>query len=253
MNVFVTSLLKIINNPDIQDTNYNIAYYILENYYEISQMTLQEIADACYVSVSTLNRFFRIFGLKKFSIIKDLMTLHATARISQLEERAAHKNNEQVDYLLKLVLKDQDYQFVVSEKLIQQCCQIIDQCQRVVLIGSNEMMDSLLRFQGDMAMMKKLVIQNTIYNNNFIEPRKSDLVILLSMTGRIAELKPSLIEKLMKSQNHLICVGYKNFLNDRALFLKIPNYLDEALENMILDNYFQNIAYQYCEDYYDFK
>lgn len=27
MNVFVTSLLKIINNPDIQDTNYNIAYY----------------------------------------------------------------------------------------------------------------------------------------------------------------------------------------------------------------------------------
>ena len=26
MNVFVTSLLKIINNPDIQDTNYNIAF-----------------------------------------------------------------------------------------------------------------------------------------------------------------------------------------------------------------------------------
>ena len=62
MNVFVTSLLKIINNPDIQDTNYNIAYYLLLHYYDVFEMTLQEIADACYVSVSTLNRFFRIFG-----------------------------------------------------------------------------------------------------------------------------------------------------------------------------------------------
>ena len=35
MNVFVTSLLKIINNPDIQDTNYNIAYYLLLHYYDV--------------------------------------------------------------------------------------------------------------------------------------------------------------------------------------------------------------------------
>ena len=91
MNVFVTSLLKIINNPDIQDTNYNIAYYLLLHYYDVFEMTLQEIADACYVSVSTLNRFFRIFGFKKFSIIKDLMQVHAAARISQLEERSIRK------------------------------------------------------------------------------------------------------------------------------------------------------------------
>ena len=42
MNVFVTSLLKIINNPDIQDTNYNIAYYLLLHYYDVFEMTLQE-------------------------------------------------------------------------------------------------------------------------------------------------------------------------------------------------------------------
>ena len=39
---------------------------------------------------------------------------------------------------------------------------MIKKCSRVILIGSNEMMDSLLRFQGDMVMMQKLVIQNTI-------------------------------------------------------------------------------------------
>ena len=39
MNVFVTSLLKIINNPDIQDTNYNIAYYLLLHYYDVFEMT----------------------------------------------------------------------------------------------------------------------------------------------------------------------------------------------------------------------
>ena len=52
-------------------------------------------------------------------------------------------------------------------------------------------------------------------------------------------------------KNNLICVGYKNFLCEKALFLKIPSYLDETLENMILDNYFQNIAYCYYGGYYD--
>ena len=100
-------------------------------------------------------------------------------------------------------------------------------------------------------MMQKLVIQNTIYNNNYIEPQADDLIILLSMTGRIAELKPTLIEHLLVGKNNLICVGYKNFLCEKALFLKIPSYLDETLENMILDNYFQNIAYCYYGGYYD--
>lgn len=253
MNVFVTSLLKIINNPDIQDTNYNIAYYLLMHYYEIPQMTLQEIADACYVSVSTLNRFFRIFDLKKFTIIKDLMIVHATARLTQLEERYRRKNNQQINQLLQLVLNEQDYQLITDVEIIKRCCQMINAAKRIILIGSNEMMDSLLRFQGDMTMMRKLVVQNTIYSNNYIKPDNDDLVVLLSMTGRIAELKPSLIKALMESKNNLICVGYKNFLANRSVFLKIPNYLDEALENMILDNYFQNITYQYCEDYYDFR
>lgn len=70
MNVFVTSLLKIINNPDIQDTNYNIAYYLLLHYYDVFEMTLEEIADACYVSVSTLNPFLEYLDLKNFQLLK---------------------------------------------------------------------------------------------------------------------------------------------------------------------------------------
>ena len=37
-------------------------------------------------------------------------------------------------------------------------------------------------------------------------------------------------------------LAIKIFFVKKALFLKIPSYLDETLENMILDNYFQNIA-----------
>ena len=71
MNVFVTSLLKIINNPDIQDTNYNIAYYLLLHYYDVFEMTLQEIADACYVSVFySQSLFLEYLDLKNFQLLK---------------------------------------------------------------------------------------------------------------------------------------------------------------------------------------
>ena len=43
--------------------------------------------------------FLEYLDLKNFSIIKDLMQVHAAARISQLEERSIRKNNQQVNQL----------------------------------------------------------------------------------------------------------------------------------------------------------
>ena len=105
-----------------------------------------------------------------------------------------------------------------DQGLINQCCEMIKKCSRVILIGSNEMMDSLLRFQGDMVMMQKLVIQNTIYNNNYIEPQADDLIILLSMTGRIAELKPTLIEHLLVGKTILFVLAIKIFFVKKPYF-----------------------------------
>ena len=70
MNVFVTSLLKIINNPDIQDTNYNIAYYLLLHYYDVFEMTLQEIEMHVMFLFLLSIAFLEYLDLKNFQLLK---------------------------------------------------------------------------------------------------------------------------------------------------------------------------------------
>lgn len=58
MNNFFTALEKILENPEVHGTNYNIAYYLLTHYDDIQSMNLQDLANACFVSSSTIKRFF---------------------------------------------------------------------------------------------------------------------------------------------------------------------------------------------------
>ena len=70
MNVFVTSLLKIINNPDIQDTNYNIAYYLLLHYYDVFEMTLRKLQMHVMFLFLLSIAFLEYLDLKNFQLLK---------------------------------------------------------------------------------------------------------------------------------------------------------------------------------------
>ena len=52
-------------------------------------------------------------------------------------------------------------------------------------------------------------------------------------------------------QHDLVMVGYQKFY-DTNLLLKIPDYVDDALQNLIVNYYFENISYcYYCKYYVD--
>ena len=92
MNNFITTLLQFINNPDERDTNYNIVYCLISHCHELDKMSVQDLADECYVSVSTFNRFFKLFGFKKFVIFKQLIASHVVIRLSQMQYRIKLKD-----------------------------------------------------------------------------------------------------------------------------------------------------------------
>ena len=79
MNNLITSLLIFINNPEVRDTDYQIASCLLSHCHDIRHMTIQELAEKSYVSVSTINRFLKIFGFSRYSIFKEVLN-HTAGR-----------------------------------------------------------------------------------------------------------------------------------------------------------------------------
>ncbi|HAM31687.1 MAG TPA: MurR/RpiR family transcriptional regulator [Erysipelotrichaceae bacterium] len=70
-NPFVLNQLLHITNDNYQkDANYAIAKTMLDHFYELPHMTIQEAADLCFVSTASISRFVRYLGYSGFSEFK---------------------------------------------------------------------------------------------------------------------------------------------------------------------------------------
>lgn len=69
---FIYKLQNIVNtSPDSDDTNINIARCILKNIDKIKKRTsLQDFADICYTSQSSISRFSQYLGYANFNDLK---------------------------------------------------------------------------------------------------------------------------------------------------------------------------------------
>ena len=85
MNCFFNALFLFVNNPEVRDINYQIALGLLENGHELDYLTINELAERCFVSTSSLNRFFRIYGDKKYLIFKALFSSYLRIRYVQIQ------------------------------------------------------------------------------------------------------------------------------------------------------------------------
>lgn len=247
MNSFFNALFAFINNPEVRDMNYQIALGLLENGHELDYLTINELAERCFVSTSSLNRFFRIFGYKKYMILKALFSSHMRIRYVQIQNRINNKDYDMLNKVFLSFLLPEDYERLIDHTWVKEVCEMIHKSRRVILIGSDEMSSYFTRMQSDFYVMGKLVVKDSIYKTNFFTPEKDDCVILLSMEGRIVDLNPWLLDKLKENNPHIITLGHYDYIQD-AYGLTIPQGLDEVLENMILDYYIQKITY-YAENY----
>lgn len=70
-NPFVLNQLLHLTNENYQkDANYAIAKIMLDHFYELPQMTIQQAADLCFVSTASISRFVRYLGYSGFSEFK---------------------------------------------------------------------------------------------------------------------------------------------------------------------------------------
>ena len=111
------------------------------------------------------------------------------------------------------------------------------------------MISSTLRFQGDIVVMGKNVLKDSMYEGNRFTPKATDLVLIFSMTGRIFELSRNLLSSLQVANPEIWLCGQRYLLEDDEFVLMIPNAIGEVVENLIINYYFTCITYRYAQRY----
>ena len=60
-------LLREINVTNKKGSSYDIARALMNHYHEIPELTIHELADACYISSASLSRFIRMLGFDHYT------------------------------------------------------------------------------------------------------------------------------------------------------------------------------------------
>ena len=71
-------LIIFLDTAQENDTNYNIAWFMANNFYRIANMRISELAAECFVSPATISRFCRALGYENFAHLKqECYTFHS--------------------------------------------------------------------------------------------------------------------------------------------------------------------------------
>ncbi|MDD6258178.1 MAG: hypothetical protein PUA69_02865 [Erysipelotrichaceae bacterium] len=205
---YLTTLLKIVNRNDENDINCVLARYFLEHFNDLDDMSINAVADECYVSRSSVQRFIKYLGADSFTVFKD--------KIPELKnhEKAflIYTNHEDFQQYLSQSINDmmQDINHQAETDGLDKMADLIGKSRNVVLMIAETSNTAGRNFQQAMMSVGKLVrlISDATTEYSILESMdEDDLLITASTTGnyayrlkdQIRHLKPA---KALITLNH---------------------------------------------------
>lgn len=104
-------LLSTLNDEPKGSNNYKIAKYMIENMRDLEEYSLTDLAQACYVSNSSISRFCRDIGLKDFNALKNQIAKFSVeaARLKRKFDYEKYESSSMFQSYVKNVISNLNY------------------------------------------------------------------------------------------------------------------------------------------------
>lgn len=226
MFVLIIMLISTINSEPIGSNNHNIASYVLNNIDNLEQESISSIANACYVSNSSISRFCRHIGLKDFNELKDQIKKYREINRGKFHYEEKNEKNY-IDSYINQVIKSLT---LVRDSLdigkINNLVNDIHQYKNIYTFGCLQSSYAALNLQADMLTNGKLITTslNILDQINFIDHSdENDLIIIFSKTGTYFERAyRDYIPNFEKNKSKIYMISMNDYM------LKYP-FIDEII------------------------
>lgn len=164
--------------------NCRIARYLLDRLDRLEEISVELLAEECFVSKSTVSRFCRDIGLEDFSELRDL--LRQTEKTFTLYGAGLPPKEQGTSFCslvnasLSLVANTLDY--AALDRLTDELCQ----AKRVAAFGLLKAETAAISLQSDLVMLGKNAVTKVAFREqmDFLAgAQPGDLVIIFSYTG----------------------------------------------------------------------
>ena len=208
----LSSLLSILNTNDELDTDFVIAKYLLDNLNELKGISIYKIADDCFVSRSSVQRFIKNIGYESYTQLKrslDNVISHETGFLDYTD------HSSYGEYMINEINKmSKDIFNSAHSADFRKIVDIFMKARNIVLVTAEDSSYPCKIFQQQLVSIGKIIriTTNASSNRHLLETLdKNDLLLVSSVSGNFALAIDSEIKDL-NTNKYLIT------LNRSALF-----------------------------------
>ena len=233
------SCMLITNNLNKKDADYQIASFIIEHFTDIHDISLQDIAQSCYTSISAVKNFFRLYGIQNYSLTKNRMMIEQKSRMEQIERNFESADIQKIQKAMFTISTCETMDLFLQMDKLQQIIEKLHACKRIVIYASTNFIHLLDNFQIDMTMMGRGVLMSPIVHHQMVDLKEEDVVFLVSGTGR-SLFDEYFVDKFCDKKNPIIVVSGDN--ECRYPFL-ISDKISTWAENEMFDAEYLTLFY----------
>lgn len=225
-------LIIYLDTANENDTNYNIAWFMANNFYRISQMKINELAQACFVSPATISRFCRALGYENYAHLKqECKQFHSNdKKFNNLIDIPLHlmKDNPQQathEYIQQVKQNLEEFPSYLDWNEIDASLKLIHDTPVVAFFGIQFSQSAALHFQTDLLMLEKFSVAYMDVERQ-LECAKSldkdSLAIIVTVNGRFTSSSQKILSYLKKSNCKIILITANSSLD-------IPLHIDHTI------------------------
>ncbi len=209
-------LIIFLDTATENDTNYNIAWFMANNFYRIADMRISELASECFVSSATISRFCRALGYENFAHLKhECRTFHShDKKFTNLIHVPLDvmKNNPieaTQDYVNQVIQHLSLLPQILDWKEIDAVLKLIHDCESVAFFGTQFSQSAAMHFQTDLLMLEKFAMaymDSSRQQDCAMSLTKDSVAIILTVGGNFTGSGHKILQYIKKSGCKVVLV-----------------------------------------------
>lgn len=244
----LTSLLSIMNQNDESNVDCVLAKFLLEHLDEIPRLSIYDLADACYVSRSSIHRFVRSCGYESFREFKKASSdadkhLRRFIQYTDFTDYPVHLKYQTMQMM-------DDVTRIADSEEMSRTIEAIHDSKEVVFLVADDSSSPIRVFQQQMTAVNKIVRVLTSSNTNLSmidSLTDRDLLVVCSISGNFAIMINDDIRDLDTKKILLTTNRTTLFSSSYDTIFYLSSYRFSASSNLVAS---QNIYTAYSLSYF---
>lgn len=202
-------LIIFLDTANEDDTNYNIAWYMANNFKKVAKMGISELAKACYVSPATISRFCRTLGYENFAHLKQecglfQMNLTRSSNLANVPEQLILKDPQAAtaDYANRVATELMQLSSYLDWQEVDGALRLIHDQPTVAFFGTQFSHSAALHFQTDLMMLDKFTIAYMDAERQLECAKKLDknsVAVIISVNGNYLQTGAKALSYIKKN------------------------------------------------------